>query len=85
MVILSWVWNNRYVVGLALALVIGWHGHTIYYGYLAEKTSTKVIKDLGKGQAEIVDFNQDFNKVRANVKDDCIDRVVPDSVVRLLK
>lgn len=84
-----WVLSNWKTIaaGVAIAGIFfaGWHGHTIYDGYKTDKEKTKIITKIGKGQTDIVNFNQAFDKEKANAKDDCIDKPIPDGIRLLLK
>lgn len=72
-------------IGTAILIVFyaGWHGHTIYDGYVLERAETKVISDLGKGQTDIVNFNQDLDKVKIDAQD-CTFKPHPDAIGKLL-
>ncbi len=61
-----------------------WHCHTIYDGYKTEKTAIHQADKAGKGQSEIIKFNQKLRNSDAN-KDPCFNTTLPDSVNRLLK
>lgn len=69
---------------LSLGIIIGWHSQTVYNAYLLQKDEVKVIKKLGEGQANIIDFNQKFDKEKNVAKDDCINATIPAGIVGLL-
>lgn len=81
----------RVYVLLALAAGLfagGWYANTVWTGYQASNDKTKVIEDLGKGQTEIINFNQKFDKGAQHAKktktDDCLSKPIPDSIRVLL-
>lgn len=61
----------------------GWHAHSIYDGYIAEKASKAAIDNLGKGVSDIIELNQGFDKVVSHDKTDCANQPMPDGI-RLL-
>lgn len=63
----------------------GWHSHTWYDGYNAQKIEIKAVDSLGKGEMAVIDFNSAIDKAKVNAKDDCINRDMPVSFLRLLK
>lgn len=73
--------------GIALLVggAVGWHCNTIYRGYKSDKAKSAVIENLGKGQNEIIKFNQKFDKGVASAKDDCVNKPIPDSIGLLLR
>jgi len=81
--------SNWKIIALAAAVMgsfyAGWHGHTWYDGYKNQKAESKAAEDLGKGEAEIVNFNQNFDKEKSVAKDNCIDKPLPPNLGKLLK
>lgn len=73
------------MVAVAGLMFAGWYGHVVYSGYVAQQASEEAIKNLAEGQAEIINFNQDFDKgfIHAN-QDDCVSKPIPDSLRLLL-
>lgn len=90
------LWNlipapARVYVLLALATGLfagGWYANTVWTGYQASDDKTKAIEELGKGQNEIIDFNQKFDKGAQDAKktntDDCLAKPIPNSIRVLL-
>lgn len=77
----------RVYVLLALATGLfagGWYANTVWTGYQQNDEKTTVIDNLGKGQTDIINFNQNFDKGISNAKDDCISKPIPDSLRLLL-
>lgn len=75
-------WRLFVAVGLLWA---GWYSHGVWDGYRAHKTEIKAVDNLGKGEVAVVDFNSAIDKAKVNAKDDCINRDMPVSFIRLLK
>lgn len=75
-------------VAIAAALVFsGWYARIVYDGYLDNKNKTEAVTDLGKGQNEIINFNQNFDKGLADAqheKDACVSQPIPDALRVLL-
>lgn len=79
-------WKAVAVGGLSLFLLfVGWEGRVWYDAYHIKKQEVATIDSLGKGQTAIIKFNQDFDKEKSNVKDNCIDKPIPTNVIRLLE
>jgi hypothetical protein len=91
----------RVYVLLALATGLfagGWYANTVWTGYQVSNEKTKVIEDLGKGQTEIINFNQEFDKGAQDVAKevtkqpepkkasmpDCMSQPIPNSIRVLL-
>jgi hypothetical protein len=77
------------LLALALGLFVGgWYANTVWTGYQQNDDKTKVIEDLGKGQTDIINFNQDFDKGAQDAKktntDDCLAKPIPNAIRLLL-
>lgn len=77
------------LLGLVIVLIIYtagvWHIHTWYDGYKNEKAAEIATDKAQKGENNIIEFHQKIEKVYVKVKDDCLNKPVPDSISRLLK
>lgn len=84
MPIVSFLLNNWRILAAIGLIYAGWYSHAVWDGYHAEKLENKAIVNLGKGEANIVTFNQKFNKEKSFVKDDCINKPIPPNLLSLL-
>lgn len=83
--ILSFLKNNWLIFAAIAMFYAGWHGHTWYDGYIANKIEIKAVDSLGKGEAKIIDINQKINKEKSVVKDSCLSKPIPTNISRLLR
>ncbi len=78
-----------FFLALAAGLIAtGWYAHVVFSGYLQNNDKKVAIENLGKGQRDIINFNQEFDKeardVEQNAKDDCMGKPIPNSIRLLL-
>lgn len=69
----------------SLGFASGIYAHHIWDGYKQNAETQIAINNLGKGEAKITAFNQDYDKEIHRAKDNCLDELLPSSIARLLK
>lgn len=83
-----WLLANLRLIAIVIAILscfwAGWRSHTIYDGYRLEKAENKTISNLQEGVVKIIDFNQDFSKVKFDAKD-CAYQPISPSLLLLLR
>lgn len=87
MPVILWIGANLRVIAIGSTIIVvffaGWHAHGWVYASALQKATEAKLEAANKGTAEIIDFNQKWSGV--NAQDDCINRDMPDSLIRLLK
>jgi len=69
---------------LAISLFSGgWYARTVWDGYKAKNEAVKQVEKARDGQAKVIEFNRDYNRVIKDVKDDCFTKPLPPALIKL--
>jgi len=74
-----------YIAAITAIFFAGWHSHSWYDAYKAQNIEVKAIDNLGKGESNIILFNEAYDKVMPDAKDDCTSKPIPIGTIGLLK
>lgn len=62
--------NIYIILGVFLTgTFLGWRGEVWHQSYQTQKIEEKTIVNLGKGESNIINFNQALDKVKVDVQD----------------